>query len=139
MPKQLPDDVGALKGLVRVQAARNEQLSAHGEPSRTPSTATDDELNRAANQVRQDYKPKEREEANPLTGEPKREPELYDTPTLKLVLGKIAGELPNGVTLPDLRNIFKKVFQFAFSNAKHFRSGATVLSTCISRVFKTIE
>ena len=88
----------------------------HGEPSRTPSTATDDELNRAANQVRQDYKPKEREEANPLTGEPKREPELYDTPTLKLVLGKIAGELPNGFTLPDLRNIFKKVFQFAFSN-----------------------
>lgn len=88
----------------------------HGKPSRTPSTATDDELNRVANQVRQDFKPKEREEADPLTGEPKREPELYDTPTLKLVLGKIAGELPNGFTLPDLRNIFQKVFQFAFSN-----------------------
>jgi hypothetical protein len=93
------------------------RLFFHGEPSRTPSTATDEELHRVACQVRQDFKPVERRtETNPVIGEPLREPQLYDTPTLELVLRKIADELPTGFTNPDLRKIFQKVFQFAFSS-----------------------
>ncbi len=93
------------------------RLFFHGEPSKTPSTATDDELYRVACQVRQEFEPKEREEADSVTGEPLREPKLYDTPTLELVLRKIADELPTGFTNPDLRKIFQKVFQFAFSSS----------------------